>query len=128
MSTFSQKLRGLREAHGYSLRRMATELTALGEPTSHTAIAKWESFEGADAERLPKRSAVAAIAKLFNVKPAWLLEDVFDVKGKKTDRQAQLSDIELLSDQEFNLVIAVKDQFLKNRNRDNEDATPRPVD
>ena len=107
---------------------MAIELTSLGEPTSHTAIAKWESFEGADAERLPKRSAVAAIAKLFNVKPAWLLEDVFDVKGKKTDRQAQLSDIELLSEQEFNLVIAVKDQFLKNRNRDNEDAAPRPVD
>ena len=128
MSTFSQKLRGLREAHEYSLRRMATELTALGEPTSHTAIAKWESFEGADADRLPKRTAVAAIAKLFNVKPGWLLEDVFDAKSAKTGRQAQLSDIELLSDKEFYLIVALKDQFLLSRKRDTLDAKPTPAD
>lgn len=128
MNTFSQKLRSLREAHGLSLRKMAVELTALGEPTSHAAIAKWEAFDGEDASRLPKRSAIAAIAKLFNVKPGWLLEDVFDIKAQKTDRESKLSDIDLLSDTEFELVIAIKNQFLKSRKRDERDAAPRPVD
>jgi len=124
MNTFSEKLRELRIARGMSLRKMADELTAMGEKTSHTAIAKWESFEGLDASRLPKRSAISAIAKLFNVRPSWLLEDMYaNGVQKRTTRTAQLADIELLTKEEFDVVIAVKDQFLKTRRKETANGT-----
>jgi len=116
MNTFGEKLRGLRRARGMSLRTMAAELAAIGEPTSHTAIAKWESLEGEDRDRLPKRAGIAAIAKLFNVKPSWLLADIYaSTVVSKTARESKLNDIELLTDEEFELLIKLKNQFLKTR-------------
>ena len=128
MDTFGEKLRGLRRARGMSLRTMATELTAMGEPTSHTAIAKWESMEGEDRDRLPKRASIAAIAKLFNVKPSWLLADIYaSTVPSKTAREGKLTDIELLTEEEFELLIKLKNQFLKTR-RDEHGGFIKPVE
>lgn len=113
--TFSEKLKNLREARGMSLRAMASELTKLGEPTSHAAIARWESSSPRDLARLPRRSAVAAISKLFNVSPSWLLEDVLIEGAPRSSREEKFSDLELLSDEEFEALLAVKNQFLKSR-------------
>ena len=107
---------------------MATELTAMGEPTSHTAIAKWESMEGEDRDRLPKRASIAAIAKLFNVKPSWLLADIYaSTVPSKTAREGKLTDIELLTEEEFELLIKLKNQFLKTR-RDEHGGFIKPVE
>jgi transcriptional regulator with XRE-family HTH domain len=113
--TFAHRLKKLREARGMSLRTMANELTKLGEPTSHAAIARWESESVKDLSRLPRRSAVAAIAKLFNVAPSWLLEEVLLEGAPKATRADQFGDIDLLSDEEFEALLMVKNQFLKAR-------------
>jgi transcriptional regulator with XRE-family HTH domain len=113
--TFSDKLKNLREARGMSLRTMAAELTKLGEPTSHTAIARWESTAPSDLSRLPRRSAIAAISKLFNVAPSWLLEDVLIESTSKGTRADKFGDLDLLSDEEFDALLAVKTALLKAR-------------
>jgi len=98
-----------------SLRTMAAELTRLGEPTSHAAIARWESTLQKDLSRLPRRSAVAAISKLFNVAPSWLLEDVLIESTSKGTRADKFGDLDLLTDGEFDALLAVKTAFLKAR-------------
>lgn len=116
---FYEKLKGLRVARGLSLRAMAEALHQRGVNISHTGIARWERERSGEALHLPKRQTIAALAAFFDVSPAWLLEDIYSSNSQTTNssrRQDQMQDLELLSDLEFEILVAVKDKILASRN------------
>jgi len=128
---FYEKIKGLRLAKGLSLRAMAEALNQRGVNISHTGIARWEQERSGEAQHLPKRQTIAALAKFFDVSPAWLLEDIYSSKSRATNntrRQEQMQDLALLSDSEFEVLVAVKDQILATRNSDAKAALNEPGD
>jgi transcriptional regulator with XRE-family HTH domain len=114
---FHQRIQELRQARGLSLRQMAEELEQYGVKVSHNAIAKWEQAKMPGATRLPSQEIIAALCKLFNVKPSFLVEEMFsNVRSKSdSDRIAKLLDVELLTEEEFAALLNVKDLFIKSR-------------
>ncbi|MBT3426540.1 MAG: helix-turn-helix transcriptional regulator [Gammaproteobacteria bacterium] len=119
ITLFYEKLRGLRLARGLSLRAMAEAFHQRGVNISHTGIARWEQQRSGEAQHLPKRQTIAALAKFFDVSPAWLLEDVYSSNSRTTNnnrRQDQMQELALLSDSEFEIVVAIKDQIIATRN------------
>jgi transcriptional regulator with XRE-family HTH domain len=114
---FNQRIKTLRQARGMSLRHMAEELENYGVKVSHNAIAKWEQERLPGATRLPSKEVVSALCKLFNVKPSFLIEEMFAGVGSRSDseRIKRLEDVELLTDDEFEALVNVKDLFIKTR-------------
>lgn len=114
---FYKRIQELRVARGLSLRQMADELEQYGVKVSHNAIAKWEQPKEPGATRLPSQATIAALCKLFNVKPSFLVEEMFaNVKSTgDSDRIQKLLDVELLTEEEFLALVNVKDLFIKSR-------------
>lgn len=107
---FNIRLKSLRESRGLSYRAMAAELKAkYGIEVSATAIQKWEAEEQT---RLPARNKISAICQLFNVSPAFLLDELFGVDVAATnDRLALFADIEMLTDEDFNALLQIKNSL-----------------
>jgi transcriptional regulator with XRE-family HTH domain len=89
---------------------MAAELKEkYGIEVSATAIQKWESEEQT---RLPARNKISAICQLFNVSPAFLLDELFGLETEsKNDRLALFADLEMLNDQDFNALLQIKNSL-----------------
>lgn len=114
---FYEKIRALRLAKGLSLRSMSEELEHLGLNISHAGIARWERAQDGDGLHLPKRQAISALARLFDVSAAWLLEDVYPSIGTTTSsRQLQMDGLELLTDTEFGILLDLKNRLLASKN------------
>jgi len=111
-NTFGQRLKALREARGISLRALSDELANQGHSITHSGIQKWEKDEGAS---LPRRAVLAALCKYFNVSPSWFMENLYTEASPKKPKMRELTDLDLLSQEEFDILLAVKDQFLKSR-------------
>ena len=113
---FHQRIKTLRQARGMSLRQMAAELEKYGVKVSHNAIAKWEQEKIPGSTRLPSKEVISALCKLFNVRPSFLIEEMFG-KGtsKDSDRLQKMTDVELLTDEEFDALLRVKDLFIKRK-------------
>ena len=107
---FHIRIKSLRESRGLSYRGMAAELkTKYGIEVSATAIQKWEVGEQA---RLPARNKISAICQLFNVSPAFLLDELFGVEVAATnDRLALFADIEMLNDHDFDALLQIKNSL-----------------
>ena len=88
-----------------------------GVKVSHNAIAKWEAEKMPGSTRLPSKEVISALCKCFNVKPSFLIEEMFG-KGtsKDSDRLQKFTDIELLTSEEFDALLRVKDLFIKRKN------------
>ena len=113
---FHQRIKTLRQARGMSLRQMASELEKYGVKVSHNAIAKWEQEKIPGSTRLPSKEVISALCKLFNVKPSFLIEEMFGkVTSKDSERLQKMTDVELLTDEEFDALLRVKDLFLKRK-------------
>ena len=107
---FHIRIKSLRESRGLSYRGMAAELKEkYGIEVSATAIQKWEVGEQA---RLPARNKISAICQLFNVSPAFLLDELFGVEVAATnDRLALFADIEMLNDHDFDALLQIKNSL-----------------
>ena len=107
---FHIRIKSLRESRGLSYRGMAAELKEkYGIEVSATAIQKWEVGEQA---RLPARNKISAICQLFNVSPAFLLDELFGVEVSATnDRLALFADIEMLNDHDFDALLQIKNSL-----------------
>ena len=107
---FHIRIKSLRESRGLSYRGMAAELKAkYGIEVSATAIQKWEVGEQT---RLPARNKISAICQLFNVSPAFLLDELFGVDVAATnDRLALFADIEMLNDHDFDALLQIKNSL-----------------
>lgn len=107
---FHIRIKSLRESRGLSYRGMAAELkTKYGIEVSATAIQKWEVGEQT---RLPARNKISAICQLFNVSPAFLLDELFGVEVAATnDRLALFADIEMLNDHDFDALLQIKNSL-----------------
>ena len=114
---FNRRIAELRLARGLSLRQMAIDLEQYGVKVSHNAIAKWEAEKLPGSTRLPSQEVIGALCKLFNVKPSFLVEEMFaGVKSKSgSGRNEKMLDVELLTDEEFEALLKVKDLFIKAR-------------
>lgn len=114
---FHQRISELRQARGLSLRQMADELEQYGVKVSHNAIAKWEQPKMPGTTRLPSQATIGALCKLFNVRPSFLVEEMFAGVGRKTSsgRTEAMLDVELLTDEEFEALLNVKELFIKAR-------------
>ena len=107
---FHVRLRELREAHGYSYRRLADELEKEGIKITHTAIRKWELD---NEQRLPPREKVAALSRVFNVKPSFLLEEIFDNQAPRDDRSQYWQDVDLLTEEQHATLLKLKALLLE---------------
>ena len=110
---FYVRLRSLRESRGLSYRKMAGELKErYGIDVSATAIQKWEAVK--EESRLPTRDKISAICQMFNVSPSFLLDELFsDAESQQpNDRLAQFSDIEMLTDHDFNALLQLKNSLV----------------
>ena len=62
--------------------------------------------------RLPARNKISAICQLFNVSPAFLLDELFGVEVAATnDRLALFADIEMLNDHDFDALLQIKNSL-----------------
>lgn len=113
--SFHDRLKGLRTARGMSLRALADELREHGVEVSHNAIQKWEQPKMTGAVRLPSVEVIAALSKIFAVEPAWLVDEIFfrTKKSVKSQRLEAFQDIELLTNDQFDALLAVKKELLK---------------
>mgnify|MGYP003143164526 CR=1 FL=1 len=113
--SFHDRLKGLRTARGMSLRSLADELKEHGVEVSHNAIQKWEQPKMTGAVRLPSVEVIAALSKIFAVEPAWLVDEIFfrTKKSVKSQRLEAFQDIELLTNDQFDALLAVKKELLK---------------
>lgn len=113
--SFHDRLKGLRTARGMSLRALADELKEHGVEVSHNAIQKWEQPKMMGAVRLPSVEVIAALSKIFAVEPAWLVDEIFfrSKKSVKSERLEAFQDIELLTNDQFDALLAVKKELLK---------------
>ena len=110
---FYVRLRSLRESRNLSYRKMAGELKErYGIEVSATAIQKWEAVK--EESRLPTRDKISAICQMFNVSPSFLLDELFsDAESQQpNDRLAQFSDIEMLTDHDFNALLQLKNSLV----------------
>ena len=84
----------------------------MGHTISHAGIQKYEREAGA---ALPRRAMLAALCKFFNVEPSWFIENIYQEAAPRRPEMRELGDLDLLSDEEFDILVAIKDQFLKSR-------------
>ncbi len=112
---FCDRLRDLRKARGLSLRELSEILqTEHKVDISHTALAKWE--KDVPERSPPRREFVAALCNLFNVEPSFLLDEIFSVgpAKKHTDgRFKDWQDVDLLSDERYQILLSIKQELLK---------------
>jgi len=102
---FNVRLKELRQAHGYSYRRLADALAKEGVKITHTALRKWEL----DTEKaLPPREKIAALSRVFNVKPSFLLEEIFEAKPSKNNRSQYWQDLDLLTEEQHDILLKLK--------------------
>jgi len=110
---FYVRLRSLRESRNLSYRKMSGELKErYGIEVSATAIQKWEAVK--EESRLPTRDKISAICQMFNVSPSFLLDELFsDAESQQpNDRLAQFSDIEMLTDHDFDALLQLKNSLV----------------
>ena len=113
VTPFHIRLRELRDAHGLSYRGLAEALAEEGVKITHTAVRKWE--QGQPSDRPPKPAHIAALSRVFRVKPSFLLEDIFADKKLKTDRLSKWLDVDLLSEEEHSNLLDLKRLLLESR-------------
>ena len=107
---FYERIRTLRESRGLSYRRMSAELREnYGIQVSATALQKWEIPK--ETSRVPSRDKISAICKLFNVSPSFLLDEIFSGENLQQDRLSQFSDIEMLTDEDFDALLQIKNSL-----------------
>ena len=117
-ATLPQKLTQLRlnfrkkdGSVGLSLREAAKLITKNGYAIQHAGYAKWEKM-GAN---LPKRSAIEAICRSFQVGAEELLAEFRSGTKRRVSAQRfemLVSNIALLEDEEFDIVITLVDSFV----------------
>ena len=96
---------------GLSLREAAKLITENGYAIQHAGYAKWEKM-GAN---LPKRAAIEAICRSFQIGTEELLAEFRSVTKKRVSAQRfeiLASKIALLEDEEFDIVITLVDSFV----------------
>ena len=96
---------------GLSLREAAKLVTENGYAIQHAGYAKWEKM-GAN---LPKRSAIEAICRSFQIGAEELLAEFRSVTKRRVSAQRfeiLASKIPLLEDEEFDIVITLIDSFV----------------
>ena len=112
---FCDRLRDLRKARGLSLRELAEILqTEHKVNISHTALAKWE--KDVPERSPPRREFVAALCNLFNVEPSFLLDEIFSIGPAKKHTDGRIhdwQDVDLLSDDRYQMLINIKQELLK---------------
>ena len=112
---FCDRLRDLRKARGISLRELAEILqTEHKVNISHTALAKWE--KDVPERSPPRREFVAALCNLFNVEPSFLLDEIFSIGPAKKHTDGRIhdwQDVDLLSDDRYQMLINIKQELLK---------------
>ena len=114
--TFGEKLYAMRQSYRdknsipvkLSIRGAAKLLTDSGYTISHGGYALWEQEDAA----IPNREAIRAICKVFNCRPSDLFEEFWGKKTAETSRTRQFSDIALLSDDDFKLILDMKDALI----------------
>ena len=121
ITRFGEKLRALREARKLSYRKLEALLRdEAGIVISHTAIRKWELAE--QTVTIPKKEVVAALCRIFNVTPDFLLEEMFNPPVKKaiTDRAQEWMDVDLLSEADHKLLLQIKQRLLERQELNSE--------
>ena len=120
-TSFGQRLYELRTVHRYSLRTLEELLRAeLGDTNadysvSHTAIRKWENPKAGDKEYRPHRPVLAALSRIFNCKPDFLMEGELDQNlPKSKDRLQSYQDVYLLTKEQNDVLLAMKKIMLEN--------------
>ena len=112
---FCDRLRDLRKARGLSLRELSEILqTEHKVDISHTALAKWE--KDVPERSPPRREFVAALCNLFNVEPSFLLDEIFSVGPAKKHTDGRINDwqdVDLLSDERYQILLSIKQELLK---------------
>ena len=116
--TLPKKLKQLRlnfkkkdSSVGLSLREAAKLITENGYAIQHAGYAKWEKM-GAN---LPKRSAIEAICRSFQVGAEELLAEFRSGTKRRVSAQRfelLASKIAFLEDEEFDIVITLVDSFV----------------
>ena len=109
---FHVRLAELRKAHGFSYRRLQAELKKEGLNITHTALRKWEIAPGGS--RIPLPDQVYALARVFNVKSSFLLEEIFDQESKKDDQRIEAYyDVDLLTEAQHAALLQAKKLFIE---------------
>ena len=104
------RLKQLREARGYSFRKLsAVLLEEYDVKIAHSALQKWE--KPSTKARVAKPEFIAALCKLYNVQPSFLLDQIFEVP-KGNDRLGMFADIDLLSEEDFELLVSMKNRLI----------------
>ena len=114
ITSFGEKLRALRDARNLSYRKLEKLLDQEhGITISHTAIRKWEL--ASETVTIPKKEVVAALCQDFNVKPSFLLEEMFmtTTSSKKSDRAQHWMDVDLLSEGDHEMLLKLKHRLLE---------------
>lgn len=114
--SFGAKLYALRQSYRdknglpvkLSIRGAAKLLTDNGYTISHGGYALWEQPDSA----IPNRAAIRAICKVFGCRPSDLFSEFWGAKTAKTSRTRQFSDLDLLSDDDFKLLLNMKDTLI----------------
>jgi len=68
-AVFARRLRAIREAKGWSQRRLAEELEAIGYPLNHSTVSRLETTGRASVEDLLAIAAALGVSPLFLVVP-----------------------------------------------------------
>ena len=113
---FCHQLRALRKARGLSLRELSEELGKHGYVASHTTLAAYEK-QSRRTPNLP-RDLLAALVRVFNTDLSNLLGDEYKdlmPKNKARGRIRFWQDLELLTEEEHELLLKLKNEFLKNK-------------
>tara|TARA_B100000686_G_scaffold249471_1_gene259485 strand:+ start:66 stop:476 length:411 start_codon:yes stop_codon:yes gene_type:complete len=114
--SFGEKLYALRQSYKdkngipvkLSIRGAAKLLTDNGYTISHGGYALWEQPDSA----IPNRAAIRAICKAFNCRPSDLFSEFWGAKTVETSRTRQFNDLDLLSDEDFKLLLNMKDTLI----------------
>lgn len=109
---FGEKVRALREAKGLTLRDMVAGLEELGVKLTHSTISRWELDE---TQIIPRRKTLAAVAKYFDVTPAFLLSELMEEQKARSPGQRELEGLELLDDDEFAVLESMLNIMLANK-------------
>ena len=114
ITSFGEKLRVLREARNLSYRALQKLLVEEHKINiSYTAIRKWEM--ATETVTIPKKEVVAALCRVFGVKPDFLLEEMFNpaVERATTDRMQQWLDVDLLREDDHEMLLKIKQRLLE---------------
>lgn len=112
---FHVRLAQLRKAHGFSYRQLQDEMEKEGVSITHTALRKWEI--GVTKNRIPSLTQVAALSRVFNVETSFLLEEMFNKRSTKDNRQAQWADVDLLTEEQHESLLKLKNSLLESGHR-----------